>query len=57
MSLTILYRHPQRPGEAGMVVVPDWVKAAEMREQLEDRGFLIVQIAPAPFAKARYQSD
>jgi hypothetical protein len=57
MSLTILYRHPQRPDEAGVVVLPDQAKAAEMKDQLENRGFLVVEIAPAPFARARHQSD
>jgi len=52
MSLTIMYRHPQRPDEAGMVVVPDKAKAAEMKDQLENRGFLIIEIATAPFARA-----
>jgi hypothetical protein len=57
MSLTILYRHPQRPDEAGVVVVPDRAKAAEMKGQLEHRGFLIVEIRTAPFAKGHSQSD
>jgi hypothetical protein len=57
MSLTILYRHPQRPGEAGVVLVPDRAKAAEMKNQLENRGFLVVEIMTAPFAKAHHQSD
>jgi hypothetical protein len=57
MSLTILYRHPQRPDEAGMVVVPDRAKAAEVKDQLENRGFLVIAITPATFAKARDQSD
>jgi uroporphyrinogen-III synthase len=57
MSLTILYRHPQRPDEAGVVVVRDRAKAAEMKDQLENRGFLVVEIATASFAKAHHQSD
>ena len=57
MSLKILYRHPQRPDEAGMVVVPDRAKAEEMKDQLENRGFLIIEIATVPSAKARHQSD
>jgi hypothetical protein len=57
MSLTILYRHPQRPDEAGMVVVPDRKNAAEVKARLENRGFLVIEMAPAPFAKARHQSD
>jgi hypothetical protein len=57
MSLTIVYRHPQRPDEAGVVLVPDRAKAAEMKDQLENRGFLVIEIATAPFATARHQSD
>ena len=57
MSLTILYRHPQRPDEAGVVVVPDRAKAEEMKDQLKDQGFLVIAVTTAPFAKAQYQSD
>jgi hypothetical protein len=57
MSLTITYRHPQRPDEAGVVIVPDLTKAAEMKDELENRGFLVIEIAPALFARARQQSD
>ena len=58
MSFTILYRHKQRPDEAGMTVVSDQSRAAQMKDQLEDRGFLIIKIAAAPFAKThdQYQS-
>jgi hypothetical protein len=52
VSLTILYRHPQRPDEAGMAVVADQARAALMRAQLERRGYLIVDIVIATFAKA-----
>jgi hypothetical protein len=57
MSLTILYRHPQRPDEAGMVLVPDPAKAEDMKNQLENRGFRVVEITTAPFGKPNYQSD
>jgi hypothetical protein len=57
MSFTILYRHPKRPDEAGVVVVSDRAKAAEMKNQLENRGFLVSEIATARFAKANHQSD
>jgi hypothetical protein len=52
VSLTILYRHPHRPDEAGMTVVADHAKAAAMKDELEDRGFLVVEVVPAPFPKA-----
>ena len=52
MSLTILYRHPRRPDEAGMTVVADQAKAAAVKDQLEDRGYLVVKIATATFAKS-----
>jgi len=42
-----------------MTVVAGHANAAAMKDQLENRGFLIIKIAPAPFAKAhdQYQSD
>ncbi len=52
MSLTILYRHPRRPDEAGMTVVSDQTKAAAMSTQLEHRGYLVIKIVTAIFAKA-----
>jgi hypothetical protein len=45
VSLTIRYRHPQRPDEAGMILVADQAKAAEIKDQLECRGFLVIEIA------------
>jgi hypothetical protein len=57
MSLTISYRHPQRTDEAGVVVVADRAKAEEMKDQLENRGFLVIEIATASFARARHQAD
>jgi hypothetical protein len=52
-----MYRHPQRPDEAGVVVVPDQAKVPEIKDRLEIRGFLVIEIATAPFTKAQYQSD
>jgi hypothetical protein len=52
VSLTILYRHPRRPEEAGMTVVADQSRAAAAKDQLEHRGYLVIKIVPAPFAKA-----
>jgi hypothetical protein len=51
VSLTILYRHPRRPDEAGMTVVADQAKAAAVKDQLEDRGYLVIKIVTATFAK------
>jgi hypothetical protein len=51
VSLTILYRHPQRPDEAGMTVVADHAKAIAMKDQLEHRGYLVIEILTATFAK------
>ena len=51
VSLTILYRHPRRPDEAGVTVVANEAKAAAMKDQLELRGFLVIEIVIAPFAK------
>ena len=52
MSLTILYRHPRRPDEAGMTVVADQAKAIAMKDQLEHRGYLVIEILTATVAKA-----
>jgi hypothetical protein len=52
VSLTILYRHPRRPDEAGMTIVGDQAKAAAMTAKLEHRGYLVVKIVTATFAKA-----
>jgi hypothetical protein len=58
VPLTILYQHPQRPHEAGVVIVPDRAKATEVKDQLENRGFLIIKTETPPFAKAIHdQSD
>jgi len=51
VSLTILYRHPRRPDEAGMTVVADQAKAIAMKGQLEHRGYLVIKIVTATFAK------
>src|SRR5665213_1724420 len=51
VSLTILYRHPRRPDEAGMTVVADQAKAAAMKTQLEHSGYLVIKIVSATFAK------
>lgn len=52
MSLTILYRHVLRPDEAGMTIVADQAKAAATKAQLERRGYLVIKILTATFAKA-----
>jgi hypothetical protein len=51
VSLTILYRHPRRPDEAGVTVVADQAKATAMKGQLEQRGYLVIKILAATFAK------
>jgi hypothetical protein len=49
--LTILYRHPLRPDEAGMTVVAGQAEADAMKGQLENKGFLVVKIVVTPFSK------
>jgi hypothetical protein len=51
VSLTILYRNPRRPDEAGMTVVAGQAEAAAMKGQLEHRGYLVVEIVAAAFVK------
>jgi hypothetical protein len=48
MSVTIFYRHPARPGEAGMTHVPNEADAAALKGQLAKRGFQVVGIVSAP---------
>jgi hypothetical protein len=58
VPLTTFYQHPRRPDEAGMTVVTSHANAAAMKDQLENRGFLIIKIETAPLAKAMHdQSD
>jgi hypothetical protein len=52
VSFTILYRHPRRPDEAGMTVVADQAKAAVATGELEHRGYLVLKVVTATFAKA-----
>jgi len=49
--LTILYRNPRRPDEAGMTVVADQAKATAAKEQLEHRGYLVIKIIIPTFAR------
>jgi hypothetical protein len=48
MGVTILYRNPLRPDEAGLSVIPNDAYAAAVKDQLVKRGFQIVKIVPAP---------
>jgi hypothetical protein len=52
VGLKILYRNPRRPGEAGMKLVPDQSQRAAEKELLEGLGFTVIEITPAPFARA-----
>jgi hypothetical protein len=50
MSVTIFYRHRRRPNEAGMSRV-DEAHVPAMKAHLENGGFLVVEIVPAPNSK------
>jgi hypothetical protein len=52
MSLTILYRHPDRPDEACMTMIAGQTDAAEIVDQLEKRGFVVEKITTRSFASA-----
>jgi hypothetical protein len=52
VGLKILYRNPRRPGEAGMKLVPDQSQRATEKEILEGLGFTVIEITPAPLARA-----
>jgi hypothetical protein len=53
----ILYRHPRRSEEAGIVIVPDRAQTIEMKVQLEKRGYVVIKIDTAPDVPAYHQSD
>ena len=46
MSVTILYRHPARPDEAGISYVPDDAYAAALKERLVRQGYKVVEMVP-----------
>jgi hypothetical protein len=48
MGATIFYRHQTRPDEAGMTRVPDDGYADALKDQLEKRGYRVVEIVPTP---------
>jgi hypothetical protein len=52
VSLTILYRNPKRPDEAGMTMIVGQPEAGAMIDQLEKRGFIVDKITFAPFVGA-----
>ncbi len=52
MSLTILYRNPQRPDEGGMTMIAGKAEAGETINQLEKRGFVVIKISLSPLEKA-----
>jgi hypothetical protein len=47
MSVTLRYRHPARPDEARIGYAPDDAYAAALKDQLERRGFQVVEVVPA----------
>jgi hypothetical protein len=44
MTLTILYRHRDRPNEVGMTMISTQEGVAAMVDQLEERGFVVDKI-------------
>jgi predicted N-formylglutamate amidohydrolase len=52
VSLTIHYRNPERPDEAGIIMIADQAKAAAMIDQLEDRGFVVDKVTYGPSPKS-----
>jgi hypothetical protein len=57
VALKIRYRNLRRPGEAGVKLVPDQLQRAEEKEILEGLGFIVLEMAPAPFAQAPHPAD
>jgi hypothetical protein len=54
VGLKILYRNPQRPGEAGVKLVPDQSQRAAEKEILEGLGFTVIEMTPVPFSLRRH---
>jgi hypothetical protein len=54
VSVTILYRHPERPDEVGMTMIADQAQVEARVNRLEEQGFLIekVTVAQSPSARA-----
>ena len=52
MSLTILYRNPKRPDEAGTTMIAGQADAEKVIKQLEQRGFVVDKVSFAPSARA-----
>jgi hypothetical protein len=46
MSVAIAYKNPRRPGEIGLVLVCEQPQVAATRENLERRGFVVVEATP-----------
>ena len=57
VALKIRYRNPRRPGEAGVKVIPDQLQRAAEKEILEELGFIVLEIAPTPFAQTPHPAD
>jgi hypothetical protein len=49
VSVTILYRHPKRPDEAGMMVVASQAQVQATTERLEQRGFRVEKVEDAKY--------
>jgi hypothetical protein len=49
----ILYRHPRRSDETGIVIVPDQAHVTATKHRLEKRGYLVIKIDTAPNAIAQ----
>ncbi len=47
MSVAIAYKNPRRPGEVGLVLVCEQPQVAATRENLERRGFVVVESTPS----------
>jgi DNA-binding MarR family transcriptional regulator len=57
MTLTILYRHHDRPDELAMTMISTQAEVAAMVDQLEKRGFVVDKITARLDAGAAATSD
>ena len=51
VKTTILYRHPLRSDEAGVAIIPDLENLAAMKDRLEDRGYMVIEIVSGTVAE------
>jgi hypothetical protein len=57
MTLTILYRHRDRPDEAGMIMISSQAEVTARVNQLEKRGFVVDKITARSVTRTAAAAD